>query len=223
MNPFSTLGVTSSASLDEIRTAYRKKAILTHPDRHPDDPSATARFQQLNEAYNILIDPSRRSQFEQDISTRMTEKEDLAQRAKLREDFKRKLNLKEKLHRPPTKTPRIDDIIHPSFVEPVEQKGVVVQVTWPMGCSPSLDMVKKVLSKFGKVSLLRSSQLSFWFIFPNRTSVLLAQKSKLMVNQLPLDLHVSEEPTQTGSDLGNLSFSQLEALFFSLIKPHCTS
>ena len=58
-NPYEILGVSRSASMDEIKKAYRKKAKECHPDLHPDDPNANARMQQVNEAYDMLCNPEK--------------------------------------------------------------------------------------------------------------------------------------------------------------------
>jgi hypothetical protein len=43
----------------ELTKAYHSAAMRCHPDKHPDDPAATTRFQQLSEAYSILTGPAR--------------------------------------------------------------------------------------------------------------------------------------------------------------------
>ncbi len=61
---YARLGVSPSATSDEIRSAYREKARETHPDRNPDDPRAAERFQKVKEAYHVLRDPERRAQYD---------------------------------------------------------------------------------------------------------------------------------------------------------------
>jgi molecular chaperone DnaJ len=48
------LKLKESASVDEVKSAYRKRAFELHPDLHPDNPDAARQFQQLNEAYVLL-------------------------------------------------------------------------------------------------------------------------------------------------------------------------
>lgn len=60
-DPYEVLGVGRSASEAEVKSAFRRKAAQHHPDRNPDDPGAQARFQELNQAYQILSDPQKRA------------------------------------------------------------------------------------------------------------------------------------------------------------------
>lgn len=63
---YDILGVTKSASADELKKAYRKQALEWHPDRHKDDKEAAEkRFKEINEAYQILSDPQKRSAYDQ--------------------------------------------------------------------------------------------------------------------------------------------------------------
>jgi len=48
---YEILGVEKTADAKTMKSAFRKKAMASHPDRHPDDPEAEARFKELNEAY----------------------------------------------------------------------------------------------------------------------------------------------------------------------------
>ncbi len=61
---YDILGVNRNASEDEIKKAFRKKAKQYHPDANPDNPSAEARFKELNEAYEVLKDSEKRPQYD---------------------------------------------------------------------------------------------------------------------------------------------------------------
>ncbi len=62
---YEILGVTKSASDDEIKKAYRKLAIKHHPDKNPDDKSAEDKFKEAAEAYEILSNPEKRQRYNQ--------------------------------------------------------------------------------------------------------------------------------------------------------------
>jgi curved DNA-binding protein len=62
---YKILGVERSASADEIKSAYRKLAMQFHPDRNPGDKQAEDRFKEINEAYQVLSDPQKRSRYDQ--------------------------------------------------------------------------------------------------------------------------------------------------------------
>ncbi|MGB0907327.1 MAG: molecular chaperone DnaJ [Maricaulaceae bacterium] len=61
---YEVLGVDKGADEKTMKSAFRKAAMGCHPDRHPDDPGAEARFKELNEAYGILSDADKRSAYD---------------------------------------------------------------------------------------------------------------------------------------------------------------
>lgn len=62
---YKILGVGRGSSADEIKSAYRKLALQYHPDRNPGDKQAEDRFKEINEAYQVLSDPQKRSRYDQ--------------------------------------------------------------------------------------------------------------------------------------------------------------
>jgi len=62
---YKILGVDKSIAQQDVKKAYLKRAKLFHPDLHPDDPKAKAKFQALNEAYEVIGDPEKRRKYDQ--------------------------------------------------------------------------------------------------------------------------------------------------------------
>lgn len=65
-DPYSVLGVKPTASLDEIKAAWRTLAKSLHPDRNRSDPSAPVRFAEVGQAYQLLKDPDKRQRYDQE-------------------------------------------------------------------------------------------------------------------------------------------------------------
>src|SRR5208283_5333615 len=61
---YETLGVSKTASDADLKSAFRKAAMQCHPDRHPGDKQAEARFKELNEAYQHLSDAQKRAAYD---------------------------------------------------------------------------------------------------------------------------------------------------------------
>ena len=61
---YALLGVSSNASADDIKKAYRKKARELHPDANPGDPEAENQFKEVSRAYEVLSDPDTRARYD---------------------------------------------------------------------------------------------------------------------------------------------------------------
>lgn len=61
---YKILGVDKNIPQKDVREAYRKRAKQFHPDLHPNDPKAKAKFQALNEAYEVISDPGKRAKYD---------------------------------------------------------------------------------------------------------------------------------------------------------------
>lgn len=62
---YEVLGVSKSATPDELKKAYRKLAIKYHPDRNPDNKEAEEKFKEAAEAYDVLSNPEKRQKYDQ--------------------------------------------------------------------------------------------------------------------------------------------------------------
>lgn len=64
---FAALGLERGASLADIKAAFRREALVWHPDKNPGDAAAMARFVALGQAYAALLDDGRRAACERDM------------------------------------------------------------------------------------------------------------------------------------------------------------
>src|SRR6266700_2127848 len=62
---YGVLEVAEGATTDEIKKAFRRLAKLHHPDRNPNNPQASERFKEINEAHDVLSDPEKRRKYDQ--------------------------------------------------------------------------------------------------------------------------------------------------------------
>jgi DnaJ-class molecular chaperone len=64
MEYYKILGVSKTATADEIKKAYRKLALKFHPDKNPDNKEAEAKFKKISEAYAVLSDQKKRQEYD---------------------------------------------------------------------------------------------------------------------------------------------------------------
>ncbi|EGR33193.1 hypothetical protein IMG5_206853 [Ichthyophthirius multifiliis] len=62
---YNLLDVPKTASIEEIKKAYKQLALKIHPDKNKDDPTAKEKFQKIVEAYNILSDPNKKKEYDE--------------------------------------------------------------------------------------------------------------------------------------------------------------
>lgn len=63
-DPYKILGLEQDCNEQDVKKAYRKLAIVHHPDKNPDDPQAAERFKDIGEAYETLSDPEKRARWD---------------------------------------------------------------------------------------------------------------------------------------------------------------
>lgn len=61
---YEVLGIARGATHDEVKIAFRKLAVVYHPDKNPGDAQAVVRFKEINASYQVLSDPNRRSMYD---------------------------------------------------------------------------------------------------------------------------------------------------------------
>lgn len=90
-NLYEFIGATNTATTQEIKKAYRKKALSCHPDKNPNNPKANELFHDLSRALEILIDPSARAAYDKVINAKqqakLRTKELDTKRRKFKEDL----------------------------------------------------------------------------------------------------------------------------------------
>ena len=65
---YDTLGISTSATAEEIKRAYRAASLKSHPDRNPSDPTAKTKFQTITAAYDVLSDPQKRAAYDAELN-----------------------------------------------------------------------------------------------------------------------------------------------------------
>ncbi|PVF94797.1 DnaJ-domain-containing protein [Serendipita vermifera] len=77
-DPYELLGISSEARVEDINKAFRQKSLKVHPDRNPDNPEAAAKFHELKQAQELLLDPQRRAEVDASLKKQRARAEQLA-------------------------------------------------------------------------------------------------------------------------------------------------
>ncbi|XP_012275913.1 dnaJ homolog subfamily C member 17 [Orussus abietinus] len=96
---YQLIGASPTASVKEIKTAYRKKALTCHPDKNPDNPKAGELFHELSRALEILIDESARAAYDKVLHARCQAKLRVRELDSKRRKFKEDLEAREEAYR----------------------------------------------------------------------------------------------------------------------------
>ncbi|XP_076283910.1 dnaJ homolog subfamily C member 17 [Lasioglossum baleicum] len=94
-NLYEFIGATQTATNQEIKKAYRKKALSCHPDKNPNNPKANELFHDLSRALEILIDPSARAAYDKVINAKLQAKLRTKELDTKRRKFKEDLEARE--------------------------------------------------------------------------------------------------------------------------------
>ncbi|KAK6620881.1 hypothetical protein RUM43_011179 [Polyplax serrata] len=95
---YGLLGLKVNANINDIRTAYRKKALKCHPDKNPDNPKAAELFHQLTEALEILLDESARAAYDKLLKGKEAARLRYEELDEKRKKFKEDLEARERAH-----------------------------------------------------------------------------------------------------------------------------
>ncbi|PSN46905.1 DnaJ subfamily C member 17 [Blattella germanica] len=94
---YDVLGILSNASVQEIKKAYRKKALTCHPDKNPDNPRAAELFHELSKALEILTDESARAAYDKVLNAKKAAKLRHRELDSKRQKLKEELEARERL------------------------------------------------------------------------------------------------------------------------------
>ncbi|TCD61468.1 hypothetical protein EIP91_008403 [Steccherinum ochraceum] len=95
-SPYEMLGVTMESTEQEIRTAYRQRSLKVHPDRNRGNPDAARKFHELNQAYELLLDPLRRLALDAKVRLKQARKDRFAKFDNKRKDLVNELEERER-------------------------------------------------------------------------------------------------------------------------------
>lgn len=126
MDLYNLIGAEATASVAEIKRAYRKKALTCHPDKNPDNPRAAELFQELSKALEILTDANARAAYDKVIAARKQAKERIRVLDGKRKKFKEDLEAREEAYKrslDPTYNSKSDEERLKAEIERLKKEG----------------------------------------------------------------------------------------------------
>ncbi|XP_014479906.1 PREDICTED: dnaJ homolog subfamily C member 17 [Dinoponera quadriceps] len=123
---YNLIGAESTASVTEIKKAYRKKALSCHPDKNPNNPKAAELFNELTKVLEILTDEKTRAAYDQVIAAKKQQKERVRKYDVKRRKFKEDLEAREEAYKrtlDPTYNTKSDEDRLKAEIERLEREG----------------------------------------------------------------------------------------------------
>ncbi|KAF6764304.1 DnaJ domain-containing protein [Ephemerocybe angulata] len=99
ISPYELLNLSLEATDQEIKTAYRQRSLKVHPDRNPNNPDAARKFHELNQAYELLLDPLRRLALDAKVRLTQARKERFKAYDNKRKNLVEELEERERAHK----------------------------------------------------------------------------------------------------------------------------
>lgn len=92
---YGLLGVEKGVGKKEIKTGYKQQALEWHPDKRPDDPTASERFQKISKAYAVLTDKDKKEQYDCKLATARAAHDRVEEQDAVRKSFRKRLEKQE--------------------------------------------------------------------------------------------------------------------------------
>lgn len=208
MDLYKLLGVEPTASISEIRKAYRQKALKYHPNKNPDNLRATKLFRKLSKAVKTLTDPNARAAYDKTVAARKRRKDIKKLDAKgkkfkdlraLQEEY---LRLFEKFRGQKRANARlqkwlfkkIQEVLPHQIIQP--KKGFLIQISWkikknnPTNDGYTYDDLNKIFSKYGDITGLALSS-------KKKDTAIVRFQNKNAAKTALLEIGLANKPTLT--------------------------
>ncbi|KAG7100047.1 hypothetical protein E1B28_001832 [Marasmius oreades] len=123
VNPYELLSVTTESTEQEIRTAYRQRSLKVHPDRNPNNPDAARKFHELNQAYELLLDPLRRLALDAKLRAKQARAERFKNYDNKRKNLVQELEERERAFKKAKSGKMKDEAVRSEQAEKIKEEG----------------------------------------------------------------------------------------------------